>query len=433
MLIMFEATFVLGEYPMNWIEWLVNWLKDLVGSIMPDGSFKALLVGGIIGGVGGVIVFLPNILILYFFISLMEDTGYMSRAAFIMDKLMHRMGLHGKSFIPMVMGFGCNVPAIMATRTIESKKSRMITMLVLPFMSCSARLPVYLLLAGIFFPNYTGFALFCIYLLGILLAVGMARLLKATAFKGEDVPFVMELPPYRIPTTRSVLVHMWERSRQYLKKMGTVILLASIIVWFLGYFPQNNLEKPETLQQIAQVENSLRTHMALDTSASPDIVMLEAEQPDSPRLREEAEHIVQQENSYIGRIGKFMEPVMNPLGFDWKVNVALLTGVAAKEIVVSTLGVIYAGNPSEDEGTQAVLSDRIKNDRRADGTLSFTPLVAVSLMIFVLIYLPCVAVVVAIGKEAGHWRWAAFSAVSSCLLAWLISFIVYQGGLLLGL
>ena len=423
MFLMFEATFVLGQYPMDWIEQGVSLLSEWIGTYMSSGALKDLLLDGVIGGVGGVIVFLPNILILYFFISLMEDSGYMSRAAFIMDKLMHKMGLHGKSFIPLVMGFGCNVPAIMSTRTIESPKSRMVTMLVLPLMSCSARLPVYLLLAGAFFSQYAALSLFCIYLLGVVLAILMARLFKKTLFSGEDMPFVMELPPYRLPTSRSVLIHMWEKGRQYLRKMGGVILLASIVIWFLGYFPRNDEQDPELQHQLAQVEQQLRqTYEAEGEVSAIDRDAL---------TRSRAEHIVQQENSYIGRIGRFIEPVIRPLGFDWKVGVALISGAAAKEIVVSTLGVIYVGDEVGEGDTR--LAERLRSDRNAQGVPSFTPLVAVALMIFVLIYFPCIAVIATIGRESGSWKWALFSIVYSCTLAWLMAFVVYQIGRLFGL
>ena len=328
--IMFEGTFVLGDYPMQGIEWLVDQLGNLIRNNMAEGPLKDLLIDGIIGGVGGVIVFLPNILILYFFISILEDSGYMARAAFIMDKIMHRMGLHGKSFIPLIMGFGCNVPAIMATRTIEDRKSRLITMLVNPLMSCSARLPIYLVMIGAFFPNCASFMLLCIYTAGILLAVIMARIFSKFLVKGEDSPFVMELPPYRMPTSKSIMRHTWEKGAQYLKKMGGIIMIASIIIWFLGYYPQ---------------------HDAYESVAE------------------------QQENSYIGQIGKAIEPVIKPLGFDWKLGIGLISGVGAKELVVSTLGVLYT---NEGDVENVNLSNRIP----------ITPLVALAYMLFVLIYFP---------------------------------------------
>ena len=368
--IMFEGTFVLGDYPMQGIEWLVDQLGNLIRNNMAEGPLKDLLIDGIIGGVGGVIVFLPNILILYFFISILEDSGYMARAAFIMDKIMHRMGLHGKSFIPLIMGFGCNVPAIMATRTIEDRKSRLITMLVNPLMSCSARLPIYLVMIGAFFPNCASFMLLCIYTAGILLAVIMARIFSKFLVKGEDSPFVMELPPYRMPTSKSIMRHTWEKGAQYLKKMGGIIMIASIIIWFLGYYPQ---------------------HDAYESVAE------------------------QQENSYIGQIGKAIEPVIKPLGFDWKLGIGLISGVGAKELVVSTLGVLYT---NEGDVENVNLSNRIP----------ITPLAALAYMLFVLIYFPCIATLAAIKQESGSWKWALFAAGYTTVLAWCIAFVVYQLG-----
>lgn len=371
--IMFEGTFVLGDYPMQGIEWLVDQLGNLIRNNMAEGPLKDLLIDGIIGGVGGVIVFLPNILILYFFISILEDSGYMARAAFIMDKIMHRMGLHGKSFIPLIMGFGCNVPAIMATRTIEDRKSRLITMLVNPLMSCSARLPIYLVMIGAFFPNCASFMLLCIYTAGILLAVIMARIFSKFLVKGEDSPFVMELPPYRMPTSKSIMRHTWEKGAQYLKKMGGIIMIASIIIWFLGYYPQH-----DAYENVAE----------------------------------------QQENSYIGQIGKAIEPVIKPLGFDWKLGIGLISGVGAKELVVSTLGVLYT---NEGDVENVNLSNRIP----------ITPLVALAYMLFVLIYFPCIATFAAIKQESGSWKWAIFTAGYTTGLAWLIAFTVFQIGSLI--
>ena len=409
MWIMFEATFRLGAYPMEWIENLVSWIGNFVRGNMSEGPLKDLLVDGIIGGVGGVIVFLPNILILYLFISFMEDSGYMARAAFIMDKIMHKMGLHGKSFIPLVMGFGCNVPAIMASRTIESRNSRMITMLVNPLMSCSARLPVYVLLAGAFFPNNASFILLSLYVCGILLAVVMARLFKRFLFKEEDVPFVMELPPYRMPTAKSIMIHMWEKAKQYLHKMGGVILVASIIIWFLGYFPRHSEMGDAFDKQIAEVENA-----ELDSKEKTETIA------ELERLKN-MEH---QKNSYIGTIGQTIQPVLHPLGFDWKMSVSLLTGMAAKEVVVSTLSVLYTG----DEEDSQVLSERIKQDLDEEGNPVFTPLIALSLMLFVLIYFPCIATISAIVNESGSWKWGIFVIVYTCVLAWSVSFVVYQTG-----
>ena len=396
MWIMFEATFRLGAYPMEWIENLVSWIGNFVRGNMSEGPLKDLLVDGIIGGVGGVIVFLPNILILYLFISFMEDSGYMARAAFIMDKIMHKMGLHGKSFIPLVMGFGCNVPAIMASRTIESRNSRMITMLVNPLMSCSARLPVYVLLAGAFFPNNASFILLSLYVCGILLAVVMARLFKRFLFKEEDVPFVMELPPYRMPTAKSIMIHMWEKAKQYLHKMGGVILVASIIIWFLGYFPRHS-EMGDTFdKQIAEVENA-----ELDSKEKTETIA------ELERLKN-MEH---QKNSYIGTIGQTIQPVLHPLGFDWKMSVSLLTGMAAKEVVVSTLSVLTGTSMSNLSGTLGSI---------------FTPVSAVSFLAFTLLYTPCVAAVATIKREMAS-AWKAFLIVlMQCGVAWLVSCVIYQ-------
>ena len=410
MWLMFEATFRLGDYPMQGIEWIVEQIGNLIRSKMAEGPLKDLLIDGIIGGVGGVIVFLPNILILYAFISFMEDSGYMARAAFIMDKIMHKMGLHGKSFIPLVMGFGCNVPAIMATRTIESRNSRMLTMLVIPFMSCSARLPLYVLLTGALFPKNAGVILLSLYLTGIAMAVIMARLFKRLFFNHEDIPFVMELPPYRMPTGKSILLHMWEKAKQYLHKMGGIILVGSIIIWFLGYFPK---ETKNTSRYQHQIENVMSSSMD-ENQKEENIQALKAQMA-----------IDHQENSYIGRIGQAISPIMKPLGFNWKISVSLLSGMAAKEIVVSTLGVLYTGN--SDEGEQA-LGERLAQEKNPDGTLVFTPLVALSLMFFVLLYFPCLATIVAIKNESNSWKWGLFTALYTCVIAWLVSFVIYQVG-----
>lgn len=368
--LMFECTFVFGEYPKGWIEWLVEQIASLAETFMPAGPLKDLIVDGIIGGVGGVIVFLPNILLLYIFISFMEDSGYMARAAFIMDKIMHKMGLHGKSFIPLIMGFGCNVPAIMASRIIESRKSRLVTILINPLISCSARLPIYLVMIGAFFPSKASLVLLSIYVTGILLAVLMARIFSRFIVRGDDAPFVMELPPYRMPTAKSVLRHTWEKGAQYLKKMGGIIVIASVIIWFLGYYPN---------------------HDAYSTTAE------------------------QQENSYIGQIGKAIEPVIEPLGFDWKMGIGILSGIGAKELVVSTLGVLYT---NDDDIESVDLADRIP----------ITPLVAYGYMLFVLIYFPCIATVAAIKNESGSWKWAAFTICYTTLLAWIVAFLVHQVG-----
>ena len=356
--VMFQTTFSLGQYPMDWIEEGVNWLGEWIGASMSDGPLRSMLVDGIIGGVGAVIVFLPQILILYFFISMMEDSGYMARAAFIMDRLMHKMGLHGKSFIPLVMGFGCNVPAVMATRTIESRRSRLITMMVLPFMSCSARLPIYIMITGLFFAEkYQSLVMLSLYCVGILMSVIVSNILSRLVIKGEDTPFVMELPPYRWPTAKAIGRHTWEKGKEYLKKMGGVILVASIIVWALGYFGTMGV---------------------------------------APSLAE----------SFIGRMGQTIEPLFLLQGFNWQLDVSLIAGVGAKEIVASTMGVL-------------------------GGFETITPLAAYAYLLFVLLYFPCLATIIAIKHETGTWKWACCSAVYTTMIAWMVSAVVYQVGLLL--
>ena len=382
--VMFQTTFSLGQYPMDWIESAVSWLGEQASALMPEGPLRSMLVDGVIGGVGAVIVFLPQILILYFFISLMEDSGYMARAAFIMDKLMHKMGLHGKSFIPLIMGFGCNVPAIMATRTIESRRSRLITMLILPFMSCSARLPIYIMIIGTFFAaQYRSWMMIMLYVIGVIVAIIVSKVFSSFVVKGEDTPFVMELPPYRWPTPKAIGRHTWEKGKEYLKKMGGIILVASIVVWALGYFPH-------------------------DESLSP---------------------VQQKEQSYIGSIGKAVEPVFELQGFNWKLDVSLIAGVGAKEIVASTIGVIYSGDDSfgDDDSfsDDTAKYSRLRNQMLADG---ITPLAAFSYLLFVLLYFPCIATVIAIRNETGSWSWAAFSAFYTTAIAWIVSMLVYQIG-----
>lgn len=430
MWVTFFTTFKLGAYPMDWIEQGVAWISSFVSQIMPEGAFKDLLIGGIINGVGSVIVFLPNILILFFFISLLEDTGYMARAVFITDKLMHKVGLHGKSFIPLVMGFGCNVPAIMATRTIENRNNRLVTMLINPFMSCSARLPVYILILGAFFPENAGTLLFLIYIIGIAMAMIMAKIFKKTLFKGDDVPFVMELPPYRIPTLRSTLRHMWHKGSQYLKKMGGVILVAVIIIWALEYYPRNVQYSRNYDQQIEQVVSHYQSAISM-ASVGIEADSLQKAMQKQVSVIESQKIVEQQSNSYLGRIGKFIEPGIRPLGFDWKMGISLLSGVAAKEIVVSTLGVLMQAGDDADEDGQT-LTQKLRTETYADGPRKgekvFTPLSAFSFLLFILIYFPCVAAIAAISKESGSWRWAAFTIFYTTGLAWLVSFIFYQVG-----
>ncbi|MCM1177040.1 MAG: ferrous iron transport protein B [Clostridium sp.] len=429
--LVFQCTFYLGDYPMQWIEWLVEMVGDFVSVYMAPGWWKDMIVDGVIGGVGSVLVFLPNILLLYLFISLLEDSGYMARAAFIMDRLMHRMGLHGKSFIPMVMGFGCNVPAIMATRMIESRKSRLITILIIPLMSCAGRLPVYILIAGAFFPGSAGIVLLGLYALGIVLAILAAKVLSRFV-KDDDLPFVMELPPYRVPTAKSVFRHTWEKGRQYLQKMSGIILVCSVAIWALGYFPNHN--SYNTVEE-------------------------------------------QQEHSYIGYVGKAMEPVLEPLGFDWRMGVGIVAGVGAKELVVSTLGVMYSGH---DEQRPAVTADSapafsdaafpdaafpdvavlnavpdsshdfamvpeadsasgIESEQSANTSLqralvrAVSPAAGLAYMVFILLYFPCIATFIAIKNEAGGWKWAILTAVYTILLAWIAAFITFRLSMLMGL
>jgi ferrous iron transport protein B len=353
--LMFQTTFVLGQYPMDWIDAGVEWLGQWVAASMSEGPLRSMLVDGIIGGVGAVIVFLPQILILYFFISLMEDSGYMARAAFIMDRLMHGMGLHGKSFIPLVMGFGCNVPAVMATRTIESRRSRLITMLILPFMSCSARLPIYIMIIGTFFAvEYQSWVMLSLYVVGIMMAVIVSKVFSTWIIKGEDTPFVMELPPYRWPTAKAIGRHTWEKGKEYLKKMGGIILVASIIVWALGYFGPKG-----TAQDMEQ--------------------------------------------SFIGLMGQWIAPLFTLQGFNWQLDVSLIAGVGAKEIVASTIGVL-------------------------GGLEDLSPLAAYCYLLFVLLYFPCIATIAAIKHETNSWRWAMTAAVYTTCLAWVVSAVVYQIG-----
>ena len=377
----FWATFTIGQYPMDWIDALIGWVGDFFGKFMKDGWVKDLLVDGIIGGVGSVLVFLPNIMILYFFISLMEDSGYMARAAFIVDKLMHRIGLHGKSFIPMVMGFGCNVPAIMATRSIESRKSRLVTIAIIPFMSCAGRLPIFVLMAGAFFPESPALALLGIYFLGVVLAI-LSALVLSKFVKDDDLPFVMELPPYRVPTGKAIWRHTWEKGRQYLEKMATTILIFSVAIWFLGYFPQSkDIHNPAA----------------------------------------------QQENSFIGRLGKGISPALDPLGFDWRMDVGLLAGVGAKELVVSTMGVMYAQGEDLSEGEDYSGDTHLQAALKA----SISKAAALAFMVFVLLYFPCIATFVAIKNETGKWLWAILSAVYTIIVAWVMAFIAYHLGLLI--
>ena len=416
--LIFQTTFAVGDYPMQWIDWFVGKFGDFVATFMADGWLKDLVVDGIISGVGSVLVFLPNILILYFFISLMEDSGYMSRAAFIVDKLMHKIGLHGKSFIPMVMGFGCNVPAIMATRAIESRKSRMITIAIIPFMSCAGRLPIFVLLAGAFFPHNAALVLLGIYLLGIVLAI-LSAIVLSKFVKDDDLPFVMELPPYRIPTAKAIWRHTWEKGQQYLQKMATTILICSVIIWFLGYFPKN-----KELMAAQEEYATLAQTPAGRLSANADDVDVNAATATKKELmtRIDSLYAYQQENSYIGQLGRMVSPALDPLGFNWKMDVGLLTGIAAKELVVSTLGVMYSEGAKVSEGHDMSEDTQLQSALVND----VTPAAALSFMVFILLYFPCVATFVAIKNETGKWRWAVACCAYTMAVAWIMSFIVYR-------
>ena len=375
MWLMFYCTFHLGAYPQEWIEQLVSLVGSGFERWLPDGILKDMVCDGIIGGVGSVIVFLPNIMILYLFISFMEDSGYLARASFIMDRLMHKIGLHGKSFIPLVMGFGCNVPAVMSTRIIESRSSRLITTFIIPFMSCSARLPIYIILIGTFFAAHSAWVMLGLYVLGIAIAMLTAALMRRFMFKKDETPFVMELPPYRIPTLKATLSHMWQRCAQYLRNIAGMILVASIVVWALGYFPRQKEGEGEIKQQYEQ--------------------------------------------SYIGRVGHFCEPVFEPLGLDWKSSVSLLSGIAAKELMVSTLGVLYSNDSNDSENNPAQLKQNLAKSG------DFTSPSALALLVFTLLYMPCVGTITAIGSESG-WKWAMASAIYNTTVAWVCAFIVYH-------
>ncbi len=438
--LIFQTTFTVGDYPMQWIDFIVAKFGEFVSTFMRDGWLKDLVVDGIISGVGSVLVFLPNILILYFFISVMEDTGYMSRAAFIMDKLMHKIGLHGKSFIPMVMGFGCNVPAIMATRAIENKKSRLVTIAIIPFMSCAGRLPIFVLIAGAFFPQNAAFALLGIYLLGILLAIISAMVLSRF-IKDDDLPFVMELPPYRIPTAKAIWRHTWEKGEQYLQKMSTTILFCSVLIWFLGYFPRNEelVTAQKSYSEVLQaVEKSVGSNDTgslsadvFESKASEDASGFKAasDQDKAALLSAKIDSLyaAQQDNSYIGRLGRLVSPAMEPLGFNWKMDVGLLTGIAAKELVVSTLGVMYAEGARVSEGDDLSEDTQLQASIRSD----ISPAAAVAFMVFVLLYFPCVATFVAIKNETGKWRWAIACCVYTMIVAWIMAFAAYHISMLL--
>ena len=412
---MFYATFKLGGYPTNWIDMGVSAFGNFVSGIMPNGMLKDLLVNGIINGAGSVLVFLPNILILFFFIAILEGTGYMARAAFIMDKIMHRFGLHGRSFIPLIMGFGCNVPAILATRSMRNRGDRLLTMLIIPFMSCSARIPVYVLIISAFFEKYQALYLIGLYAIGIALAFLTAQILNKTVFKNKETPFVMELPTYRLPTLRNILYHMWDKTQHYLKKIGTIVLVGVIIIWALEYFPR---ETTKTEHFKTEIESALNNNKLNETEKVSLVATINQQQ--------ESDRIV---NSYLGKLGKAIQPVMQPLGFDWKMSICLIAGLPAKEIIVSTMGVLYKSN---DTDSTVNLRKKLQNERyeneKLKGQLVFTKPAALSFLIFILIYFPCIGVVAAIKNESGSWKWAAFTIFYTTTLAWVAAFIVYNLG-----
>lgn len=417
--VMFQLTFTLGSFPQEWIDSGIGILAGGLSHLLPEGWVKDLVLDGIVKGVGTIIVFLPNILILFFCIALFEDTGYMARAAFLMDKIMHLVGLHGKSFIPMLMGFGCNVPAIMASRTLESKTDRVLTILITPFMSCSAKLPVYIVLAGGFFGVRAGTVIFGIYLAGIVLSIITGRIFRSTLFRGADAPFVMELPPYRIPMLKSLMIHMWDRSKIFLKRMGGVILVGSIIVWILANFPRDAQVDLDYKHNVEQVRTFYAQQMAaqMDRDALTEQHQAALDRLHRKRQAEQAEY------SLLGRIGRGISPFFEPIGVDWRGGIALLSGFVAKEIVVSTLGVLYAVSETQE-------SHALEKALRDSG---MTPLAALSMMIFVLLYLPCLATVAAIRRETGSVKWMLFSITYSTGLAWVVAFVVFQGGRLLGI
>jgi ferrous iron transport protein B len=414
---MFQTTFSFGAYPMEWIETGVGFLSSTLDGLLPESLFKDLLLNGIIAGVGSVIIFMPNIMILFFCIAIFEDTGYMSRAAFLMDKIMHLIGLHGKSFIPMLMGFGCNVPAIMSARTLESEKDRILTILITPFMSCSAKLPIYIVLAGTFFGVRAGTVIFSIYLVGIVLSILTGRIFRSTLLKGADAPFVMELPPYRVPMLKSLLIHMWDRSKMFLKKMGGIILIGSVIVWTFSAFPRNIEYSFDYNGEIEKIKAAYETGIK---AGNVDNKPLEMKKDADILEITRAQRAEQVEKSYMGRIGKTISPLFSPIGIDWRGGVALLTGFVAKEIVVSTMAVLHAAEKKSDALKNALLSSKM------------TPLSALSMMIFVLLYLPCLATVAAIKRETGSFKWMFFSIAYNTSIAWFAAFCVYQGGKFLG-
>jgi len=446
MALMFQSIFTLAEHPMGWIEGGMEWLADQVAALLPPGDLNDLLTKGVIAGVGGVLVFLPQICLLFLFIALLEDTGYMSRAAFLMDRLMSRVGLHGKSFIPMLSSFACAIPGIMATRTIESPKDRLVTILVAPLMSCSARLPVYTVLIAACIPQtkllgflgLPGLTMLGMYLLGIVGALGMAWLFKKTLLKGEPPPLILELPPYKRPLARVILRHMWDRSKLFIRRAGTVILGISILLWFLATYPKQEtgaLQKAASevvLQFFPGVTNveakleELRESVAVDSTSTNTIAQLLA--LDKQMTGEQLRH------SFAGRLGHFIEPVIKPLGFDWKIGIGLVASFAAREVFVSTMSVVYNVGELEDseEGT-ASLAEILKREQRDDGTPVYTTLTGLTLMVFYVFAMQCVSTVAVVRRETNGWKWPLFQLAYMTALAWVLAFITYQGGRLLGM
>jgi len=421
MWLMFKFTFTVSGIPMGWVEDGQEWLGDTIGDLFPEGSILgSLITDGVIGGVGSVIIFVPLIFTLFFCIAILEDSGYMARAAFVMDRFMHKIGLHGRSFIPMILGFGCTITGIMATRTIEQKRDRFTTILVNPFMSCGARLPVYALLIGTFFPEKGGTVLYSIYILGIIMAIIMAKIFRKYLFPGPPSPFVMELPPYRMPTIKGVIIHMWERGALYLKKAGTIIFAGCILVWFLSNFPWN--------PQYSRDYDALKQKAEADFASG--LVTKEAMNETIANLKNE-QASEKMQKSYMGGLGRIIEPAVRPLGFDWKIGVGLAGGFVAKEIVVGTLGTLYAVGKADEEAVS--LRERLQNDTWPDGRKIFTPLTAFALMVFTLLYVPCVASIAVIRKETNSWKWPLFAAGYTTALAWIAAFMIYQGGKLIGL
>lgn len=491
MWLVFNLVFAVGAIPQKWIQNGLNLLSGYLGTAMPAGELKDLLVDGVIGGVGSVLSFVPIILLLFAAIAVLEDSGYMARAAFIMDRIMNKVGLHGKSFIPLLLGFGCSVPAIMGSRTLENPRDRLVTILVTPFMSCSARLPVYTLLCAAFFSEAAaGSVLFSIYLFGILLAIVVARILRTFLLRGDTEPFVMEMPPYRWPSPKSILIHMWERTLLYVKKAGTIILSVSIIIWFLTNYPAKvdySQDYPALVEQVEtlydeQIDREVYRPLAItDLAGNPELMatvakfqgidqhfrevtadlkpedreyqtalaqkeqelyqtaektpevatvalrysQLTAERQETLKNVKQEQAGEKLEKSYAGRIGKFLEPLVTPLGFNWKHAVSLFAGFSAKEVIVSTMATIYSVGDVEKSNSQLIAAIA------ADPAMN--PLIAYTLMIFILIYSPCVATIAAIRRETNSTKWALFAAGYTTVVAWVMAFVIYHGGLILGL